>query len=246
MDWRTRLDQVNTAIGDYLRSFEGKIPTRVLLRLISAEGKRWGLSDDWVLCEVGWASVPLLTAYLHNVNPFDDRAAAWLAAHEAESDAVNYLEQFPDELTPHDPDLAWAVLLDYSIGTRAAELVIRAAVRSVPLPADCLMARALAWVQLGPHDEARELRYYGRQTCATVYARISKQVVRTRQAFDLPEEMDSRVRPFSAAPRPSDLPHFPSALRKAAKICRKAVATLEERHAAWETVRAYIARNGGR
>jgi len=250
MDWRRRLEQVNAAIGDHLRKFEGMIRTRVLLRLSAAEGSRWSLSDDLVLCEVGWGGVPLLVAWLHKVDPFDDVGAAWLMCHEAEADATHYQETFPGYFI-EERDLAWAVLLDYSIGTRACEFVIRETIRwsaltgpSIVRPAGFAVRDAAGlWVRNVVHVPALERRYWGRQSSEQVFARIEKQIARVRDAFSLPVSLDGAGE--GVPPRAVGAP-FPAALRKAAAVCRREKATPQERLAAWQLVRAYIDRHEGR
>lgn len=252
-DWRKRLEYVNGQIGDYLRTFQGpRIPIRMLLRLITAESKRDGLSEDFVLCEVGWASVPLAVAWRHNVDPFDDLSASWLAVHEAESDSAHYLELFPGlfRTNPWPGDLEWAVLLDYSIGTRAAEFVIRTSLTyghqgmTLGVQAKSLRDWACEWVRKGIHDETRERRYYGRQTCAQVYARIAKDAGRVVEIFALRDSLEGT--PHATVERPEGLATFPASkeLRKAAKICNR-TATPEEHLSAWRMVRRYIDRRFG-
>jgi len=253
MDWRARVDYVDRVLGNLLREYQGPyIPIRMLLRLIAAEGRRDGLSDDFVLCEVGWASVPLAVAYRYNVDPFDDASAAWLAVQEAEHDAEHYLDLF-DTFADDRADLVWLVLLDYSIGTRAAEFVVRAVEEWWDRTYDeqtkptTFRDSACEWTQKASHVQERERRYYGRQTCATVYARICKNADRVRQIYELPVSLEGT--PHTAAAVRMDLRVLPfphsKELRRAAKICNRQ-ATPEEHLSAWKMVRRYIDRRFGR
>jgi hypothetical protein len=235
--------------GELIDRYRGVVPRSLLVVQMALEsrGDLLAVSKDHVLIEVGLSQAPIARAWRLDVDPFDAEGAIWLGCVEANADADRYRAFVPGISSA---DTWYVMLLDYSIGTKAVEHVVRATQAWVDgrrargvAPAG-LLADIPAWAKATDLALPRHARHWGRQSPEVIGVRIRRQATRLSwaRAFGPIEGPDYVAGPPPPSTRPPALPAFPAALVPAARVSANPRATKEQHAREHAEVRAYARR----
>jgi hypothetical protein len=239
--------------GNVIERYRGVVPRSLLVVQMALEsrGDPCAVSKDPVLIEVGLSQAPIARAWRMDVDPFDVEGAIWLGCVEADADADRYRAFVPGISAV---DTWYLMLLDYSIGTKAVEHVVRATQAWVDgrrargvAPAG-LLADIPAWAKATALALPRHARHWGRQSPEVIGVRIRRQASRLSwaRAFGPIEGPDYVAGPPPPSTRPSALPAFPAALVAAARISANPRASWERHLEAHAQVKAHTRRGRAR
>lgn len=244
---RELFESFGARYGELIERYRGVVPRALLVVQMALEsrGDPFAVSKDPVLIEIGLSQAPIARAWRLDVDPFDVEGAIWLGCVEANADAERYRAFVPGISAA---DTWYLMLLDYSIGTKAVEHVVRAiqawAVRRRTrgiAPAD-LLADIPAWAKLTDLALPQHARHWGRQSPEIIGVRIRRQVTRLSWAralgsIDGPGYVANPPPPASRSPA---LPAFPTALVPVARVAANPRATSEQHARAHAEMKAYV------
>lgn len=246
MDRQERFRLFDERHGELIERYRGVVPRSLLVVQMAIEslGDPFAVSKDPVLIEVGLSQAPIARAWRLDVDPFDVEGGIWLGCVEANADAERYRAFVPGISAA---DTWYLMLLDYSIGTKAVEHVVRATQawverrRTRGIAPAGLLADIPAWAKTTDLALPQHARHWGRQSPEVIGMRIRRQVTRLSWARALgPVDGPSYVaNPPPPATRPPALPAFPAELVPAARIAANPRATSEQHAMAHAEVRAY-------
>lgn len=243
------LESFGARYGEVIDRYRGVVPRSLLVVQMALEsrGDPCAVSKDPVLIEVGLAQAPIARAWRMDVDPFDAEGSIWLGCLEANLDAERYRGLVAGISAA---DTWYLMLLDYSIGTKAVEHVVRAAQawverrRARGVPPGGLLADIPAWAKVTDLALPQHARHWGRQSPEIIGVRIRRQVTRLSWARELGpiDGAGPASGPLPPAPRPPALPAFPADLVPAARISANPRATSEQHARAHGEVKAYARR----
>jgi hypothetical protein len=232
--------------GEVVDRYRGIVPRSLLVVQMALEsrGNPCAVSKDPVLIEVGLSQAPIARAWRMDVDPFDVEGAIWLGCVEANANADRYRAFVPGISAA---DTWYLMLLDYSIGTKAVEHVVRAAQawverrRARGITPGGLLADIPAWAKAIDLALPQHARHWGRQSPEIIGVRIRRQVTRLSWALALGPIDGAGHAPGPLPPptRPPTVPAFPADLVPAARISANPRATREQHARAHGEVKAY-------
>ena len=244
---RELFESFGARYGELIDRYRRVVPQSLLVVQMALESRSdpFAVSKDLVLIEVGLAQAPIARAWRMDVDPFDAEGAIWLGCVEANADAERYRACVPG-ISP--TDTWYLMLLDYSIGTKAVEHVVRATQAWVERRRTRGIAPAGLLVDIPTWAKATDLalpqhaRHWGRQSPEVIGVRIRRQVTRLSWAravgpIDGPSYSSGPLPPTT---RPPALPAFPADLVAAARISANPRATSEQHARAHAEVRACV------
>ena len=246
-------ESFGTLYGELIDRYRGVVPRSLLVVQMALEsrGNPFAVSKDPVLIEVGLSQAPIARAWRLDVDPFDVEGAIWLGCVEANADAERYRAFVPGISAA---DTWYLMLLDYSIGTKAVEHVVRATqawverrrARGIALRG--LLVDIPAWAKATDLALLQYARHWGRQSPEIIGTRIRRQVARLSWARALGpiDGAGHAPGPLPPAPRPPTPPAFPADLVPAARISANPRATLERHVEAHAQVKAHARRGRAR
>lgn len=224
--------------GPLLERWRGQVPASLLAYWSASEtgGDRLAVSRDPVLIECGLSQAPLARCLALDVDPFDDDAGVWLLCYEAAQDH-DYWARY---LTLPRDVLYW-ILLDYSLGRRAARQVLALCESRTTA---CGPGRQEQALWLAGNLDLDAIGGWGRVSGAKVAKRLREQARRLCAAADL-GPLDGQPG-GSPTPRPDGLQRLPRALRSPALVCASNVAPPDVRARALQEVRDYVCQRRSR
>jgi hypothetical protein len=250
---RELFESFGARYGELIDRYRGAVPRSLLVvqAALESRGDPFAVSKDPVLIEVGLAQAPIARAWRLDVDPFDVEGGIWLGCVEANADAERY-RAFVLGISP--ADTWYLMLLDYSIGTKAVEHVVRAVQawverrRARGIAPGGLLADIPAWAKVTDLTLPQHARHWGRQSPEIIGVRIRRQATRLSWARTLSPIDGPGYAPVPPPPatRPPALPAFPADLVPAARVAANPRATGEQHAKAHAEVKAYVRRSGGR
>jgi hypothetical protein len=244
---RELFESFGARYGELIDRYRGVAPRSLLIVQMALEsrGDPFAVSKDPVLVEVGLSQAPIARAWRLDVDPFDVEGGIWIGCVEANADAGRY-RAFVPGISP--ADTWYLMLLDYSIGTKAVEHVVRATQalverrRTRGIAPRGLLADIPAWAKATDLALPQHARHWGRQSPETIEMRIRRQATRLSWAralgpIDGPDYVPGLSPPAS---RPPALLAFPADLVPAARISANPRTTSEQHAKAHAAVRAYV------
>lgn len=218
--------------GHAMDAWRGPVPAPLLAYWAACEtgGDRLAVSRDPVLIECGLSQAPLARCLALDVDPFDDDAGVWLLCYEAAQD-YDYWSRY---LARRIDTLYW-MLLDYSLGRRAARQVLALCESRTTA---CGPGRQEQAIWLASNVDLDAIGGWGSVSGAKVAKRLREQARRLCAAAEL-GPLDGPPG-GSPTPRPDGLQRLPRAIRSPALVCASNVAPPDVRARALQEVRDYV------